>query len=53
MKSPVNVFEVASKKGKDGKKILALDWVQGLLVVGGEAAVDLWKVSENDEVTRS
>lgn len=52
IKSPVNTFEVSAKKGKDGKKILSIDWVKGLLVVGGEAAVDLWKVSENDEVTR-
>ena len=53
IKSPVNSFEVTAKKGRDGKKIMSIDWVTGLLAIGGEAAVDLWKVSENDEVTRS
>jgi ribosome biogenesis protein YTM1 len=53
MKSPVNAFEVAARKDRDGKQILSIDWVTGMLAVGGEAGVDLWRVSESDEVTRS
>jgi ribosome biogenesis protein len=51
-KSPVNAFQVAAKKGKDGRQIMSIDWVTGMLAVGGEAGIDIWRVSENDEVTR-
>lgn len=31
---------------------MSIDWVKGMLAVGGEAGIDLWRVSESDEVTR-
>ena len=40
-------FRVPEKEGKGGaRKVLALDWVKGLVGVGGEAGLDVWKVPE-------
>jgi hypothetical protein len=61
MKAPVNAFEVVGKKGeqvadknsKVGKKIMSIDWASGILVAGGEAGVDLWRVTENGDMVAS
>jgi ribosome biogenesis protein YTM1 len=40
-------FRVPEKKDKGGdRKVLALDWVKGLVGVGGEAGLDVWRVPE-------
>ncbi|CCA70307.1 related to microtubule binding protein YTM1-Laccaria bicolor [Serendipita indica DSM 11827] len=60
-KAAVNVFSISGKQHqndrvsgpKESKKILSLDWANGMLAVGGEAGVELWRVSENDEFTRT
>lgn len=38
-----------SKQG--GKKILSVDWARGLVGVGGEGGVEVWKVGEGDRVS--
>lgn len=52
-KAPVNAFEIVGKKGTapSGKKILSVSWANGILVAGGEAGVDLWRVTESGEPT--
>jgi ribosome biogenesis protein len=58
-KVPLNSFEVSERKDANGsitkssKKVLSIDWANGLLVVGGEAGIDIWRVTENGEISRS
>ncbi|PVF99696.1 WD40 repeat-like protein [Serendipita vermifera] len=58
-KAPLNSFEVAERKGPNGsitkssKKVLSVDWANGLLVVGGETGINIWRVTENGEIARS
>lgn len=39
-------LHVGETKAKGDGKILGLDWARGLLAVGGEAGLDVWKVPE-------
>lgn len=57
-KAPVNAFEVVGKKeeqvkSKGSKKVLSIDWANGILVAGGEAGVDLWRVTESGDTIAS
>jgi ribosome biogenesis protein YTM1 len=38
---------VASFKAQEAKKVLALDWHSGLIAVGGEGGLDVWKFADN------
>ncbi len=33
------------------KKVLSVDWARGLVGVGGEGGVEVWKVGEGDRIT--
>lgn len=33
-----------AKSGGSGKKVLGLDWYNGVAVIGGEGGVDVWRV---------
>jgi ribosome biogenesis protein YTM1 len=57
-KAPVNAFKTLGKKNAGDelsqsekssgpKKILSVDWTTGLLAVGGEGGIDMWRVSES------
>lgn len=57
-KAPINAFKTVGKKAagnepdqseKSGgpQKILSVDWTSGLLAVGGEGGIDMWRVSES------
>lgn len=42
-------FRVGTDKDKEQRgdgKVLGLDWVKGVLAVGGEAGLDIWRVPE-------
>lgn len=40
-------FKVPEKEGKGGdRKVLGLDWVKGLMGVGGESGLDVWRIPE-------
>lgn len=43
-KDPVVAFKVWDDSLK--KKILCVDWVGGLVGVGGEAGLDVWKIGD-------
>lgn len=51
-KAPVNAFKIVGKNTADDKsggpkKVLSVDWTSGLLAAGGEAGIDVWRVSES------
>ncbi|KAI0672060.1 WD40 repeat-like protein [Trametes maxima] len=37
-------------EGKGGGKVLSVDWARGLVGVGGEGGVEVWKVGEGERV---
>ncbi|KAI0717822.1 WD40 repeat-like protein [Cerioporus squamosus] len=44
-------WDSASAAGTTPKKVLSVDWARGLVGVGGEGGVEVWKVGEGDRVT--
>lgn len=47
VKSAMASFRVGTDKEQRGDgKVLGLDWVKGVLAVGGEAGLDIWRVLE-------
>ena len=50
--SVANGMEGESGKGKDEgpKKVLSVDWARGMVGVGGEGGVEVWKVGEGERV---
>ena len=51
-KSPVTTFKAwADRIG--GRKILSLDWAYGVVGIGGEGGVEVWKVGEGDRLADS
>lgn len=49
VKSAMASFRVGTDKDKEQRgdgKVLGLDWVKGVLAVGGEAGLDIWRVPE-------
>ncbi|TFK87208.1 ribosome biogenesis protein YTM1 [Polyporus arcularius HHB13444] len=40
-----------SNAGTGPKKVLSVDWARGLVGVGGEGGVEVWKVGEGDRIT--
>jgi ribosome biogenesis protein YTM1 len=43
-KAPVATFRAA----EGGKKVLALGWERGMIVAGGEAGLEVWKVGDGN-----
>lgn len=49
VKSAMASFRVGTDKDKEQRgdgKVLGLDWVKGVLAVGGEAGLDIWRVPD-------
>lgn len=44
---------VASFKAWEGKKVLSVDWCAGLVGVGGEGGVEVWRMSEGERMVAS
>jgi len=42
-KDPIAFFKV-----RDGAKVLSADWRRGLVCVGGEGGLEIWKFSDKD-----
>jgi ribosome biogenesis protein YTM1 len=38
---------IASFKTQDAKKVLALDWRDGIVAAGGESGLEVWKFADN------
>jgi len=49
-KSAVTSFRVWESLEKKGKKVLSLDWARGVVAVGGEGGVEIWRVGEGERV---
>ncbi|RPD60551.1 hypothetical protein L226DRAFT_545076 [Lentinus tigrinus ALCF2SS1-7] len=49
--SAVAAFRPWEGTGMGTKKVLSVDWARGLVAVGGESGVEVWKVGEGDRVT--
>ena len=47
-KSAVAAFR--AWEGATPKKVLSVDWARGLVGVGGEGGVEVWKVGEGDRL---
>lgn len=47
-KSAVAAFR--AWEGATSKKVLSVDWARGLVGVGGEGGVEVWKVGEGDRL---
>ncbi|KAH9835016.1 WD40 repeat-like protein [Rhodofomes roseus] len=45
-KSAVTSFRVWEGSEKKGKKVLSVDWARGVVGVGGEGGVEIWRVGE-------
>jgi len=48
VKSAVTSFKVWEGTGKSGKKVLSVDWARGVVGVGGEGGVEIWRVGQGD-----
>lgn len=48
-------WEGGKEKQKDEgpKKVLSVDWARGMVGVGGEGGVEVWKVGEGERVSVS
>jgi ribosome biogenesis protein YTM1 len=46
VKSPIASF----KATRDAKKVLALDWIGGIITAGGEGGLEVWKFADNTTV---
>lgn len=45
VKGAISSFKVTPREGADGK-VLAIDWIKGMVAAGGEGGLDIWKVPE-------
>lgn len=48
VKSAVASFKTFEEKSKMEKKILSVDWASGVVCVGGEGGVEVWRAGEGD-----
>ena len=46
-KSPVTSFKVWEGHAS-GRKVLSVDWAAGMVGIGGEGGVEIWRVGEGD-----
>lgn len=51
-KSAVTSFRAWEATPAKGGKILSLDWARGVVGVGGEGGVEIWRVDESEQATR-
>lgn len=54
MKVPISSMQVSDKDGntdKGGNKILSIDWSRGLVGLGGESGLEIWRVAEHAQDT--
>ena len=52
-KSAVAAFSAWEGKKDAGRKVLSVDWARGLVGVGGEGGVEVWKVGEGERLSIS
>lgn len=51
-KSPVTSFKVW--EGRSGsRKVLSVDWASGMVGIGGEGGVEVWRVGDSDRLQSS
>ena len=49
-KSAVTSFRAWDGTEKKGNKVLSVDWARGVVGVGGEGGVEIWRVGEGERV---
>ncbi|GJE94165.1 NLE and WD40 domain-containing protein [Phanerochaete sordida] len=49
-KSAVTSFKVWDARPASGRKILSVDWAPGVVGIGGEGGVEVWRVGEGDRL---
>lgn len=47
-KGTIASFRAQGKDGSDGK-VLAVDWAKGVVAVGGESGLDVWRVGDEGQ----
>ncbi|EJF58274.1 WD40 repeat-like protein [Dichomitus squalens LYAD-421 SS1] len=52
-KSAVAAFRAWEDRKEGGRKVLSVDWARGLVGVGGEGGVEVWKVGEGERLSIS